>query len=261
MSLVQVADRDSIAAVLRRNRRAHVYEIGDLDDAEWPHTRWLGWVAGDGLEQVALLYLRPETPVMIAIAEPPDGAMEWMLRAALEELPSPLYVHATARLLDVLGARFDVVEAHPHLKLALRRPGEIDRHVVPVDVLGADDLDELDELYREAYPGTWFEAHQLDTGRYVGIRDDGRLVCVAGPHVYSPAWGVAALGNVATLPAVRGRGLAQGACAALCRLLLDDGIETIALNVRTDNVAARRAYERIGFETVAEYVEASLVAR
>jgi predicted GNAT family acetyltransferase len=132
---------------------------------------------------------------------------------------------------------------------------------VPVDVLGTEDLDDLAELYREAYPGTWFEPHQLDSGRYVGIREDGRLVCVAGLHVYSPAYGVAALGNVATLPAARGRGLAQGACAALCRLLLDDGIATIALNVRADNIAARRAYERIGFETVAEYVEASLAAR
>jgi RimJ/RimL family protein N-acetyltransferase len=261
MPLVEVADREILAAVLRQNRDAHVYEIGDLDDAEWPHTRWLGWAADDGLEQVALLYLRPQTPVMIAIAEPPAGAMESLLRAALEELPSPLYVHATARLLDVLEARFGVVEAHTHLKLALRLPGEIDRHAVPVDVLGTEDLEDLDELYREAYPGTWFEPHQLDTGRYVGIREDGRLVCVAGLHVYSPAYGVAALGNVATLPAARGRGLAQGACAALCRLLLDDGIATIALNVRADNIAARRAYERIGFETVAEYVEASLAAR
>jgi predicted GNAT family acetyltransferase len=83
---------------------------------------------------------------------------------------------------------------------------------------------------------------------------------VAGVHVYSPAWGVAALGNVATLPGSRGRGLARGACAALTRLLLDDGIDTIALNVRSDNGAAIRAYEQIGFEPVAEYVEAGLAA-
>ena len=75
----------------------------------------------------------------------------------------------------------------------------------------------------------------LATGRYLGIRHDGRLVCVAGVHVHSPTWGVAALGNVATLPELRGQGLARGACAALCLLLLEDGIETIALNVRADN--------------------------
>ena len=93
----------------------------------------------------------------------------------------------------------------------------------------------------------------------VGIREDGRLVCVAGVHVHSPTWGVAALGN-ATLPERRGEGLARAAWV-LCRLLLADGIETIALNVRADERPGTRAYSRLGFEVVAEYVEASLVAR
>ena len=72
--------------------------------------------------------------------------------------------------------------------------------------------------------------------------------CVAGVHVHSPTWGVAALGNVATLTERRGEGLARAACAALCRLLLADGIETIALNVRADNAPALAAYSRLGFE-------------
>ena len=261
MPLVSVTDRETLAALLRRNREPHVYELGDLDEFEWPHTRWLGWESADGIEQVALLYTQPSVPVLIAIAEPPAGAMESLLDAALDTLPNPLYAHATAHLLEILGRRFGVQNAAPHLKLALRRPELVEQHATPVDILGESDLDELTELYLEAYPGTWFEPRLLATGRYVGIREGGRLVCVAGLHVYSPTWGVAALGNVATLPSLRGRGLARGACAALCRMLLEDGIGTIALNVRADNVAALRAYERIGFEPVAEYVEASLVGR
>ena len=58
------------------------------------------------------------------------------------------------------------------------------------------DLDEFDW----PYPGTWFVPRMLATNRYVGIRENGRLVCVAGVYVHSPTWGVAALGNVATLP-------------------------------------------------------------
>ena len=45
-----------------------------------------------------------------------------------------------------------------------------------------------------------------------------------------------------------------------CRLLLADGIETIALNVRSDNAAAIRAYTRLGFEPVTPYWEAALAA-
>jgi predicted GNAT family acetyltransferase len=71
---------------------------------------------------------------------------------------------------------------------------------------------------------------------------------------------VAALGNVATLPEARSRGLATIACAELCRLLLGDGIDTIALNVRADNTAAIRAYEKLGFVHAADYVEVLLVA-
>ena len=101
----------------------------------------------------------------------------------------------------------------------------------------------------------------LETGRYVGIRRDGELACVAGIHVWSPTWGVAALGNVATLPALRGTGLATAACARLCRVLLDDGIDVISLNVRRDNAGAIRAYEKLGFAHAADYVEVPLTKR
>jgi predicted GNAT family acetyltransferase len=72
---------------------------------------------------------------------------------------------------------------------------------------------------------------------------------------------VAALGNVATLPEARGTGLATAACARLCRMLLADGVDTISLNVRADNDAAIRAYEKLGFAHATDYVEVVLTSR
>lgn len=259
--VIELADREQIAACLRRNARAHVYELGDLDDFDWPHTRWFGWESDGRLEQIVLLYSEPEVPVVIAIAEKPFEAMEDLLRMVLKTLPPTLYVHATASLLRVLTERYAIESAESHLKLALTRTDLLDSHARSVDPLGAPDLAEIESFYRSAYPGTWFVPRMLATGRYVGIRQRGHLVCVAGVHVYSPTWGVAALGNVATLPGERGQGLARGACAALCRLLLADGIETIALNVRADNGTAITAYMRLGFELAVAYTEATLVAR
>jgi hypothetical protein len=242
MSLVQLDDRTTIASFFRRNARAHVYELGDLDDFDWPHTLWFAWEHEGRIEQVALLYTEPSVPVLIAIAEEPGASMVSLLEELLPTLPSALYVHVSPPLLEVFRGRYSVEAAEPHLKLALNRTDLLGPSAAPVDLLDESDLLELDELYRAAYPGTWFTPRMLQTGRYVGIRHDGRLACVAGVHVYSPTWGVAALGNVATLPELRGRGLARAACAALCLLLLEDGIETIALNVRADNDAAIAAY-------------------
>ena len=150
-------------------------------------------------------------------------------------------------------------EPAPHRKLGLVRPEALDAYdTVEVEPLTPADLDEAVRFYERAYPGTWFQARMLETGRYVGIRRDRVLVCVAGVHVWSPTWRVAALGNVATLPAARGNGLATAACARLCRILLDDGIEVISLNVRADNHAAIRAYEKLGFAHAADYVEVEL---
>jgi ribosomal protein S18 acetylase RimI-like enzyme len=261
MAVVDLHDRDAIAAVLRRNAPAHVYELGDLDDFDWPYTRWFGWEDGHRLEQVALLYTQPEVPVLIAISEEPAASMSELVREILPALPSPLYVHVSPSLLDIFRERYAVEHEQPHLKLALTRPEALAGAALPVKILRETQLAELDALYHDAYPETWFTARMLATGRYVGVRRAGRLACVAGVHVYSPTWRVAALGNVATLPGLRGQGLAQGACAALCLLLLQDGIETISLNVRADNDAALAAYTRLGFETVTPYREAALYAK
>lgn len=77
---------------------------------------------------------------------------------------------------------------------------------------------------------------------------------MAGVHVYSPAKRVASLGNIATRPDARGRGLAGRLTAALCRLLQDE-IDVIGLNVRADNAAAIACYRGVGFEFRHAYSE------
>jgi len=38
VSVIKLDDKEEIATFLRRNPRAHVYELGDLDDFDWPYT-------------------------------------------------------------------------------------------------------------------------------------------------------------------------------------------------------------------------------
>jgi ribosomal protein S18 acetylase RimI-like enzyme len=263
MTVVELRDRDVIAGFCRRRPAVHAYELGDLDDFFWPHTRWLGWRPDGRLEQLALLYDEPDPPVLLAFAEEPGHGMVDLLRSVAAELPGRLYAHLSPTLVDALSPVV-VPSAEPvaHCKLGLVDPTALERYDTnEAELLAPSQLVEVDRFYRHAYPGTWFQARMLETGRYVGIRRDGELACVAGIHVWSPTWGVAALGNVATLPALRGAGLATAACARLCRVLLDDGIDVVSLNVRTDNAAAIRAYEKLGFAHAADYVEVPLTKR
>ena len=262
MGVVELRDRHVIAEFCRRRPAVHAYALGDLDDFFWPHTRWLGWEKGARIEQLALLYDEPDPPVLLALAEPPEDSMAELLRRIDDALPAIVYAHLSPGLVGVLAPR--LVPATPpveHLKLGLVDAAMlVGRAEMEVVSLGPDDVVEVLGFYDRAYPGTWFEPRMLETRRYVGVRDDGDLVCVAGVHVWSPSWRVAALGNVATVPAARGRGLATTACAHLCRTLLEDGIDVISLNVRADNTSAIRAYERLGFGHVADYVEVLLVS-
>ena len=54
---------------------------------------------------------------------------------------------------------------------------------------------ELGVFYRKWYPENWFDSRMLEIGQYIGIRDAGRLVSVAGIRVFSRENRVAALGN------------------------------------------------------------------
>lgn len=263
MTVDELRDRERIAAFCRHRPAVQAYLLGDLDDFFWPHTRWYGWAPEGSLEQLALVYDEVDPPVLLAFAEGGvDGltGAAALLRSIAPGLPPRLYAHLTPDLLDALApTHAPVSDPVLHAKLGLADPSRLAAHdTEQTELLGPADLSEVEAFYACAYPGTWFQPRMLETDRYVGIRRGGELACVAGVHVVSPAYRVAALGNVATLPDARGSGLATAACARLCRLLLDDGIDVISLNVRADNTAALRAYEKLGFAHAADYVEVSL---
>lgn len=58
---------------------------------------------------------------------------------------------------------------------------------------------------------------------------------------------------VYTPPELRGRGYATACVGALSRLLLASGWDYCALFVNRSNVAAKRVYERVGYEPICDY--------
>lgn len=97
----------------------------------------------------------------------------------------------------------------------------------------------------------------LETGYYYGIKRGETLVSVAGVHIYSQEYKVAALGNITTHPQCRGQGLGTLVTAKLCQALLEK-VEHIGLNVKADNKSGIACYQKLGFERIAAYEEFAL---
>jgi ribosomal protein S18 acetylase RimI-like enzyme len=253
--------KKAVEEFCRRNPFLHLYAIGDLDDFFWPHTTWFALQERGEVCQLALFYTDPtmRVPTLLALAEPPEDSMRDLLRALRPVLPRRFYAHFTGTTADVLSDDYRIQSHGRFHKMGLIDPSRLASIDASEAVaLTPADTPDLHALYGASYPGNWFVPRMLETGSYFGIRRDSALVSVAGVHVYSPEYKVAALGNITTRPDVRGQGLARLATAHLCQELRRAGIETIGLNVKAENRSAIACYEKLGFQHVADYGEYSV---
>ncbi|MEI2421420.1 GNAT family N-acetyltransferase, partial [Arthrospira platensis SPKY2] len=80
-----------------------------------------------------------------------------------------------------------------------------------------------------------FDPSQLADGFFWGVEAAGELMAAGGTHVAYAGESVAAIGNIYTHPAHRGRGYGRAVTAAVTQALVDQGYQTIALNVDQRN--------------------------
>ena len=118
-------------------------------------------------------------------------------------------------------------------------------HGTPPEVveLGDGDVDEMLALTELAEPGPFFqETHLL--GTYLGIRENGRLVAMAGERLRTEH--VAEISAVSTHPDARRRGLGGLLTLAMVDRIRSRG-ELAMLHVAKTNDAAIPLYEKLGF--------------
>lgn len=109
--------------------------------------------------------------------------------------------------------------------------------------LGAGDVPEMLDLVERTKPGP-FLSRTVEMGSYLGIRQDGKLVAMAGERMHPP--GFTELSAVCTDPAYRGQGLATRLIRAVAAGVRRRG-ETPFLHAASDNTGAIRLYEAMGF--------------
>lgn len=262
MKAVCIHDKRTLETFLLKHRALNYYTLGDLDDFFWPHTTWYALKEDDLIQALVLIYTGTDLPVLLAINNDNQAQMLALLEAVRSVLPKRIYAHLSPGLEGPLQADYQLEHHGEHFKMSLVDPTKLKAHETSsVQALTSGDLNDLLTLYEVAYPGNWFDPRMLETKQYFGIRhENGTLISAAGVHVYSTAYKIAAIGNITTHPDHRGQGLGTATTARLCHSLLKT-VDSIGLNVLTDNAPAIRSYRKLGFEVLTTYHEYMLELR
>jgi ribosomal protein S18 acetylase RimI-like enzyme len=118
------------------------------------------------------------------------------------------------------------------------------QHSTPeIVTLGVADSPEMIALTELTKPGP-FSTRTHELGTYVGIRENGRLVAMAGERLKVP--GHTEVSAVCTHPEHVGKGYARVLMSEVMRGIRNRG-ETPFLHSRADNVRAIALYEKLGF--------------
>jgi RimJ/RimL family protein N-acetyltransferase len=261
VEFVQTGDRAALERYLRRDTGAQLYALADLDDFFFGDTTWFALLENDRLVAAALLLGKLSLPVLYAVC-PPDHEPTYLLLEQLRPaLPDHFFVNLGVGFETVYTEDHDYEPEGVHLKYALADPDALRAiDTGAVELVGREARSELEAFYADgAYlteerESRFLTDYMLERWPFAVIREAGRIVSCAGVHVLSERYQVAALGNIATRPDARGRGLAAATTASLTRWLLER-TDDVGLNVHSENAAAIRCYERLGFRSVCSYIE------
>lgn len=116
--------------------------------------------------------------------------------------------------------------------------------------LGDADAAEMQALAALTRPGP-FLARTHELGRFIGYREGGRLLAMAGTRMAAP--GFVEVSGVCTHPDAQGRGLAAEASRLVAATILASGAKPF-LHAWPDNAPAVGLYEALGFRHRARLV-------
>lgn len=111
--------------------------------------------------------------------------------------------------------------------------------------LGDADVPDMLALAEQTRPGP-FWARTRELGTYLGVRENGALVAMAGERLRPPGW--TEISAVCTAPEAHGRGHATRLITSLIARITARG-ERPFLHVTETNTGALALYEHLGFTT------------
>ncbi|MGH2500175.1 MAG: GNAT family N-acetyltransferase [Candidatus Limnocylindria bacterium] len=249
------ASADDARAFLDRERLLAAYALADLDAQGDDRSRW--WLARRDGEAVACAVLVETLPFRPCFAIGDAEALAQLFREAVREPRLILALPPSARWAAEATYRFERCDRMQ--RMVVRAATFLPRSAHKVARLGPQRIDDVIDLYGHA-SRSYFTPARLERELYFGVYAAGRLVAAAGTHVRSARAGIAAVGNVLTRLAYRGRGMATACTSTVTEAALA-GHRDVVLNVREDNAPAIAVYRRLGFAVHAPFIEGPALRR
>jgi GNAT superfamily N-acetyltransferase len=239
---MEITAKDRILAYLETDRLYAAYAIGDLEPGLFDQSTWAIAERGGQLHALALHFRGLKLPALFLMGD--VEGVRVILESALR--PGPAYLSCRREHLPIVDDFYVWNEPLAMWRMVLK-PERF--QAVPGDCmrLTLDHSDQLTELYTHG-GGGGFSVAQVEHGIFHGLCVDSQLVAVAGTHLVSASYSVAAVGNVFTHPDYRGQGYATVTTSAVVSELVNCGIRDIILNVGQSNAAAIHIYEKLGFD-------------
>lgn len=194
-----------------------------------------------------------DTPTLLLFYKEESQFSIQLTEAIRNILPVRFYAHLSPGLSELFGKENILIYYGSNYKMILKSKVDPPKDE-NIRRLLFDDLGVIEIFYSVSYPQNWFDSRMLKSNKCFGYFIEDKLVAVAGIHVYSEKYKVAALGNIATHPDYRGQQLGYKLTSALC-FDLQKTVDFIGLNVRSDNEYAIKCYKKIGFEIAGIYDE------
>ena len=245
----ELTDKAIILNYLEKDRLYAAYAIGDLEPQLFAQSKWIGAEEAGRLQALVLTFSGLKQPALFLIGDV-NG-----LRVILENTQCPEHAYITCRPEHVAMTHdfYTWNRTIPMWRMALD-PSKFDAVNGNCVRLTSAHSSQLTELYSLG-GGIGFSTTQVQDGVFFGIFVERKLIAVAGTHLISVNYGVAAVGNVFTHPDFRGQGYGTATSNAVVSELLKIGIPDIILNVGQDNSSAIRIYERLGFKNYCPFFE------
>lgn len=234
-------DRALLRAFLERDRIYAAYAICDLDDREFPRTRWGAAWSGGSIVAIVLEYSGGSPQPLLAIGS--DEGILAILRDVIR--PRVAYIASLPAATPAIQTRYRLDAGPQMVRMWVDRARFRPAEDLGLERLGPTDAMELNRLYQLGF-GAWLPPSAIGEGVYYGFRVRGKLVSTAGTHVVSTAARLAVVGNVLTHGDYRGRGYATAVSGAVTAELLKS-CDHVVLNVRADNPPAISAYRHLGY--------------